>query len=161
MSACIFCQILSGELPASVVHEDDQALVFMDIHPLGRGHVLIVPRQHAAQITTLTPALGEHLFRLARQVLEAQRTLGWGLEGAHVLLNDGHRAQQKVPHVHVHVIPREKRDALPSLGRLVLHVTGLFGPAQNRERLNEQARLLAQAMAGLTAPAAQQTVPHD
>lgn len=143
MPACIFCKIRSGELPASVIHDDDHVMAFMDIHPLGRGHVLVIPHQHAAQITELTPALGEHLFRIARQVLEAQRALGWGLDGSHILLNDGHRANQKVPHVHVHVIPREKRDALPSLGRLMLHVTGLFGPAVRRERLAEQARALS------------------
>lgn len=147
MSVCIFCKIRAGELPASVVYEDDQVLAFMDIHPLGRGHVLVIPHQHAAQITELPPELGEHLFRIARRVLEAQRTLGWGLEGSHILLNDGHRANQKVPHVHVHIIPREKRDALPSLGRLMLHVTGLFGPAVKRERLDEQARSLSREMA--------------
>jgi len=147
MSACIFCQIIEGALPASVVYEDEQALAFMDIHPLGRGHVLVIPKKHAVQLTELGPEEGQHLFAIARRVLDAQRALGWGLGGSHILLNDGKSANQMVPHVHVHVIPREKGDALRSLGRLTLHVTGIFGRATRREVLEEQAAALAQQMA--------------
>lgn len=146
MSECIFCGILEGRLPASIVHEDETCTVLMDIHPLSRGHVLVIPRQHAVQLTELPSQTSQHLFSVARQVLQAQRALGWGLEGSHILLNDGRRANQMVPHVHIHVIPRERRDGPGILGRLTLHVTGLFGRAEKRERLEDQARALNQKL---------------
>ena len=146
MSECIFCQIIDGQLPASIVHEDERCVAFMDIHPLGRGHVLVIPKQHAVQLPELDAETAQHLFSVARQVLGAQRALGWGVNGTHILLNDGKAANQMVPHVHVHVIPREKRDALATLGRLALHVTGLFGPSKPRARLDEQASRLREQL---------------
>jgi len=142
MNDCIFCGILEGRLPASIVQRDDSCLAFMDIHPLSPGHVLIIPREHAMQITELPEPTVQHLFTVAHRILRAQRALGWGLEGSHILLNDGPRANQMVPHAHVHVIPREKRDGPGILGRLSLHVTGLFGRAEKRERLDDQASAL-------------------
>lgn len=142
MTDCIFCDIVAGRAPASVVYQDELCVAFMDIHPLGRGHVLVIPRQHAVQLTELTELHGSHLFRVSRFILESQRKLGWGVHGSHILLNDGRRANQIVPHVHVHIIPREKRDALPALGRLMLHVTGLMGRAASRATLEQQATAL-------------------
>ncbi|MDX1590259.1 MAG: HIT family protein [Oleiphilaceae bacterium] len=148
--SCIFCQISRGELPASMVHEDSQCLAFMDIHPLGRGHVLVIPKQHVVQSTETDPALTAHLFAVAHRILVAQRALGWGLEGTHLLLNDGRAANQTVPHMHVHVIPRERGDALRSIGRLALHVTKVFGPATRRGELDRQAQQLRQQLLGST-----------
>lgn len=142
MNDCIFCGIRDGRVPASIVYSDDTCLAFMDIHPLNRGHVLIIPRKHVMQITELPEAGVQHLFSVAHRILGAQRALGWGVEGSHILLNDGPRANQMVPHAHVHVIPREKRDGPGILGRLGLHVTGLFGRAEKRQRLDEQAGAL-------------------
>ena len=144
--SCIFCAIVSGAAPASRVFEDERCLAFMDIHPLGDGHVLIVPRQHAVQITELDADLSVHLFDIAQRILRAQRDLGLGQEGSHVLLNDGKAANQKVPHVHVHVIPRLKGDALGTVGRLALHLTGVFGRAAARSKLEAQADQLRQRL---------------
>lgn len=121
-------------------------MAFMDIHPLGRGHVLVIPRRHAVQVTDLPDTLSHHLFNVAHRVLKAQRTLGWGLDGSHVLLNDGKTANQTLPHVHVHIIPRERGDSLKSAGRLLLHVTGLFGPRTRNRTLENQANALRQAL---------------
>lgn len=145
-SNCVFCQITSGSAPAARVFEDDQCVAFMDIHPLGRGHVLVIPRQHAVQVTELSSPLTQHLFNVAQRVLKAQRTLGWGLDGTHILLNDGKTANQTLPHVHIHIIPRERGDSLKSAGRLLLHVTGLFGPRTRNHVLQEQANALRQAL---------------
>ena len=150
MNDCIFCGIVEGRLPASIVHLDDTCLAFMDIHPLNRGHVLIIPREHAMQITELPESTFQHLFTTANRILGAQRALRWGVEGSHILLNDGPRANQMVPHAHVHVIPRERRDGPGILGRLGLHVTGLFGRAEKRERLEEQAAALRHQLAEST-----------
>lgn len=143
---CIFCEIAAGVAPASRVYEDDRCVAFMDIHPLGDGHVLVIPRQHAEQITEIDPDLSLHLFKVAQSVLRAQRDNGLGLKGSHILLNDGKAANQQVPHIHVHIIPRHRGDALRSFGRLVLHVTGVFGRAQSRGTLEAQAEQLRQAL---------------
>ncbi len=144
--SCIFCQIANGDLPASRVHEDDQCLAFMDIHPLGHGHTLVIPKQHLVQSTEADPKLTAHLFTVAHRILAAQRQLGWGVEGTHLLLNDGRAANQTVPHMHVHVIPRERGDALRSLGRLALHVTKVFGPKARRDELDRQAESLRRCL---------------
>ncbi len=146
MADCIFCEIIAGRAPASIVYQDDTCLAFMDIHPLGRGHVLIVPLEHAVQLPELPDAQRTHLFRVAHHILDAQRALGWGKRGSHILLNDGPQANQMVPHIHVHIIPREKRDALPTLSRLFLHITGLMGRATARTSLDEQASALRQQL---------------
>lgn len=146
MSQCVFCQILEGRLDDSRVYEDDDCIAIMDIHPLGDGHVIVIPKRHHQHITAFSPELGDHLFRLAQRILRAQRTLGWGLQGTHILLNDGHAANQTVSHCHIHIIPRQRGDSLRSMGRLALHVTGLFGPKAARKKLDRQAQELRGAL---------------
>lgn len=141
---CVFCQILAGHLPASKVYEDDFCLAFMDIHPLGHGHVLVIPKQHKVQLTELSEEEALHLFRIGNQILHAQRLLGWGVEGSHILLNDGPSANQLVPHIHLHIIPRKRNDVLSTLGKLTLHLTGLMGFARKRELLEAEAEQLRQ-----------------
>lgn len=143
---CVFCQIISGQLPASKVFEDERCLAFMDIHPLGIGHVLVIPKQHKIQITELCEEDAQHLFRIGHRILNAQRKLGWGVEGSHLLLNDGPAANQLVPHIHLHIIPRKRNDVVSTLGKLTLHLTGLMGFARKRELLEAEAEQLRQAL---------------
>jgi histidine triad (HIT) family protein len=147
MAKCIFCDIIGEEAPAARVYEDDLCLAFLDIHSLGRGHVLIVPKEHVQQITSLPQTVSDHLFHQARRVLEAQRQLGWGVDGTNILLNDGKTANQTLPHAHVHVIPRKKGDSLKSAGKLLLHVTGLFGFRTSASQLEHQAASLRALLA--------------
>ncbi|WP_228151144.1 HIT family protein [Tamilnaduibacter salinus] len=149
MSQCVFCQIIEGQLDDSRVYEDDDCIAIMDIHPLGNGHVIVIPKYHHQHITAFSPKLGDHLFHTAQRILRAQRTVGWGLQGTHILLNDGPAANQTVSHCHIHIIPRQRGDALRSMGRLALHVTGLFGPKAARKKLDRQARALRGALSDL------------
>lgn len=142
---CVFFQILADQLPASRVYEDDSCLAFMDIHPIGRGHVLVIPKKHTVQLTELSAEESLHLFKIGNRILHAQRSLGWGVRGSHLLLNDGPAANQLVPHVHLHIIPREPKDTIRTLGKLALHLTGLMGFAHRRETLNAQAEQLRHA----------------
>lgn len=146
MRPCVFCEILAGRLDDSRVHEDDACIAIMDIHPLGDGHVIVLPKKHHQFMTEMSAADGDHLLNVAHRIMRAQRSLGWGREGIHILLNDGPAANQTVPHVHVHLIPRKRRDALRSIGRVALHVTGLFGPKAPRDRLDQQAQALREAL---------------
>jgi histidine triad (HIT) family protein len=109
-SDCIFCKILTGEIPASKIYEDEHCLAFLDIRPLAKGHTLLIPRQHAETIDQLSPMQAgqmlSNLPSLAKAVREAS-----GAEGINVLQNNGKVAHQEVLHVHFHLIPRTAGDA--------------------------------------------------
>lgn len=146
----VFDQLMSGELPAHWVHQDEHCVAFMDIHPMSPGHVLVVPRHSVATVAELSPALRSHLFELANRVaLAQQRALG--SKAQHFLINDGKAASQTVPHVHIHVIPRYDNDMLHTVGRLAWHVATLAVPKKVGERrrvqLQSEAQRLSVAMA--------------
>jgi histidine triad (HIT) family protein len=106
---CVFCQILSGALPAHIVFEDDHSLAFLDQRPLFPGHCLLVPREHHETLQTLPGKLIEPLF-LNAQVLARAVEKAMGAEGIFVGINN--RVSQSVPHLHIHVVPRRRQDGL-------------------------------------------------
>ena len=106
MNNCVFCDILSGDLPSSVVFEDELVCAFMDIQPVNPGHVLIVPKQHVILLADLHEETGGHMFRIAQRIAVALRRSGVKCEGVNLFLADGEAAGQEVFHVHLHVLPR-------------------------------------------------------
>ena len=110
MSTCIFCDILAGELEASVVFKDDLCFAFMDIQPVNPGHVLVIPTYHAASLAELDEESGAHMFRIAQRLAKALRNSGLRCEGVNLFLADGAAAGQDVFHVHLHVFPRYTGD---------------------------------------------------
>ena len=110
MEKCTFCAIIAGDAPASLVWEDSTALAFMDIRPVNPGHVLVVPRQHAASLAQLDPEVGAHLFGVAMQLAPAVRRSGVVCQGINLFLADGRAAGQEVMHVHLHIVPRFSGD---------------------------------------------------
>lgn len=141
-SPCLFCKIAAKTEPAVRVHEDDICIAFMDIHPLGKGHVLVIPRQHAQKLDELDAARRMHLYAVCDRIVAAQRRAGFGVNGSHLLLNDGKAANQHVPHVHFHLIPRSGTDSLGFFFRMILHFTGLFGLRTPVQTLESQAELI-------------------
>lgn len=109
---CVFCRILSGSLPASVVLEDEETVAFLDISPITPGHTLVVPRGHAASLAELEPETGAAVFQTAMRIAAALRTTTLQVDGVNLLLSDGAAAGQEVPHVHLHVVPRFPGDGL-------------------------------------------------
>jgi len=107
---CVFCDIVAGRGPASVVHSDETMLAFLDIRPLTAGHLLVIPRAHAAYLADLDPALGGHMFGVAQRMAAALRRSGLPCDGVNLFLADGAAAFQEVFHVHLHVIPRTAGD---------------------------------------------------
>jgi histidine triad (HIT) family protein len=105
-STCVFCEILAGRLPASLVYHDELATAFMDIQPVNPGHILVVPNRHLADLAELPPELGAHLFGVAQRLAAAVRASGLRCEGVDLFLADGEAAGQEVFHAHLHVIPR-------------------------------------------------------
>jgi histidine triad (HIT) family protein len=108
---CIFCKIVAGELPAQIVDEDERAIAFMDINPATRGHLLVIPREHASDVLTVE---SEDLVACAAMAQRMARRVTERLEPAGVnLLNScGRAAWQTVFHFHLHVIPRYAGDPL-------------------------------------------------
>lgn len=107
---CIFCRIIAGELPASVIYRDDTAIAFMDTNPVTTGHLLVVPLEHFAHLSEMDEETGAHLFRVAMRLQDAVRRSGLKCEGINLFLADGEAAGQEVFHVHLHVIPRYQGD---------------------------------------------------
>jgi len=110
MSDCVFCDILSGKLPASIVYQDERCTAFMDIQPVNSGHVLVIPNRHAAFLADLNEETGGHMFRVAQRLARALRNSGIRCEGVNFFLADGAAAMQDVFHVHLHVFPRYRGD---------------------------------------------------
>ncbi|WP_104482198.1 HIT family protein [Actinokineospora auranticolor] len=105
----MFCRIVSGELPAATVHEDDDSVAFLDHRPLFRGHVLLVPRTHVTVLSDLPAERVGPFFTLAQRLERAVED-GLGADGSLILINNV--ISQSVPHLHLHVIPRNRKDGL-------------------------------------------------
>lgn len=110
-SSCIFCKIVAGELPATIVDEDERTIAFMDIAPATRGHALVIPRHHAPDLLSVgdddLAAVTASAARLAARMTERL-----GTDGISLLNSCGAAAWQTVFHFHVHVIPRYEGDPL-------------------------------------------------
>lgn len=109
MAACIFCDIIAGAAPAHVVLDDDVAMAFLDTKPLFPGHTLLVPKVHHETLADLPPDLVEPLFARAQRLSHIMET-DFGAMGSFVAMNN--RVSQSVPHLHVHVVPRSRKDGL-------------------------------------------------
>lgn len=109
---CVFCDVVRGEGPASQVWHDDRVLAFMDIRPVNPGHLLIVPRTHAASLAELEELDGQRVFAVAKKLAAALRQSGLQCEGINLFLADGQAAGQDVFHTHLHVLPRYESDGV-------------------------------------------------
>jgi histidine triad (HIT) family protein len=147
MAECIFCAIAAGRAPASLIHEDERCLAFLDIYPVRAGHALIVPRRHAVRLADLAPGDGAAVFELATRVAQALRDSELPCDDVNLLLNDGPGANQTVPHLHVHVIPRQGRDLARVLGKLLQRPVAPLLGGRPRAELDRQAAGLRAALA--------------
>jgi histidine triad (HIT) family protein len=106
---CIFCKILRGDIPSSKVLEDDHAVAILDIHPVNLGHILLIPKEHHADLTELTDAAAAQTAALLPRLCRAVRS-ATGADGFNVIVNNGRAAGQTVDHGHWHIIPRFHND---------------------------------------------------
>src|SRR5687767_1277986 len=108
---CIFCKILAGELPGTIVDEDERTVSFMDINPGTKGHALVVPREHTTDLLTISEddlaAVSQAAQRLATKAKERL-----GADGVNLVNSCGAAAWQTVFHFHMHVVPRYEDDPL-------------------------------------------------
>ncbi|MBP5253966.1 MAG: HIT family protein [Lachnospiraceae bacterium] len=109
MENCIFCRIISGEIPSLKVYEDAYCIAALDINPGSPGHTLIIPRVHRKDLLEMDEALAGKLMMTAREIggREMERL---GADGFNIVQNNGIAAGQTIPHFHIHVIPRYHGD---------------------------------------------------
>ena len=106
---CIFCKLANGDIPTATVYEDEYLRAIMDAAPANKGHIIILPKSHAANIYELEDEYVSRTFVLAKKLAVALKKLT-GCDGVNILQNNGEAAGQTVFHFHVHVIPRFKND---------------------------------------------------
>lgn len=108
---CIFCKIIEGELPCYKVYEDKRALAFLDINPVNKGHVLVIPKEHYLNMFDVPPDLLKDLA-VVSQKLAKVLTEALGVKGYNFTVNNGKVAGQVIDHLHFHIIPRYEGDNL-------------------------------------------------
>ncbi len=109
MESCIFCKIANKEIPSKVIYEDEKCLVFLDISPATKGHVLIIPKNHYADLFEIEESELFYLMGIAQKISQRLKDR-LGFEGLNVVQNNGSIAGQTVFHYHIHLIPRYKHD---------------------------------------------------
>lgn len=106
---CIFCKIIEGDIPSKTLYENEEFKVIFDISPASKGHVIILPKYHVANIFELPEEITAKAFVLAKKIATVlQKVLN--CDGVNILQNNGEAAGQTVFHLHIHVIPRYKDD---------------------------------------------------
>lgn len=106
---CIFCKILADEIPSTIVYEDEDCRAILDVNPAARGHVIILPKKHAANIFELPDEGTAKIFVVAKKIATAVKKT-YQCDGVNILQNNGEAAGQTIFHLHVHVIPRFEGD---------------------------------------------------
>lgn len=129
MSDCIFCKIISKELPASIVYEDDEAIAFLDIYPITEGHTLVIPKKHFVTLSDCDEKTAQHLITVIKK-LNGAVSKSVKCEGILNEVMNGEAAGQEVFHVHFHIVPRYDGDGF-----------GWFYPKGYREKIEEREKL--------------------
>ena len=106
---CIFCKIANGEIPSKTLYEDDKFRVILDLGPASKGHALILPKYHYANLYELPDEMAGEVMKLAKK-MATQMTERLGCEGFNLVQNNGELAGQTVFHFHMHLIPRYRDD---------------------------------------------------
>ena len=110
-SNCIFCKIIAGEIPSKTVYEDEGYKAIMDVSPASKGHVIVLPKNHASNVFEISEEELSGAMIVAKKVA-AMLKEKLGCDGVNILQNNGEAAGQTVFHLHVHVIPRYKGDTV-------------------------------------------------
>ena len=122
---CIFCKIANGEIPSSTIYEDEFFRVILDLSPATKGHALILPKQHMANIFEMDDTTAEKVFVLAKRIAKAMKS-ALNCDGLNIVQNNGEVAGQTVFHFHMHIIPRYDNDGQ--------HITWIPGTSEADER---------------------------
>lgn len=108
---CIFCKIIAGDIPTHKIYEDDRVMAFLDILPISPGHTIIVPRSHVADMEDVTnedlTAMSIAMKKIGKAMID-----GLDVKGYSIFMDNKSAANQHVPHIHFHIVPRKEGDGL-------------------------------------------------
>lgn len=141
---CLFCDLAAGKVPASIVHQDELTLAFVDLRQFHPGHTLVIPRHHFQDVRELDDATGAALMATVTRVTRAVATV-FPNEGVSLWHSIGEAAFQEVPHLHIHIHPRFRDDE-------VLRVYPSPPATPNKEKRDQYAAILRQNLAQASAP---------
>ncbi|NNF68639.1 MAG: HIT family protein [Acidimicrobiia bacterium] len=136
---CVFCDIVAGRAPASVVLDDDRVIVIMDIRPVTSGHMLVIPKDHVRDLADIEPDTASRMIHTAQRLTGALEQSGVPHEGTNLFYADGEAAFQEVFHAHLHVIPRFPGDGFR------ISATG-WSDQPSRDELDENAMTIRDAL---------------
>jgi histidine triad (HIT) family protein len=111
MDDCIFCKIIRKEIPANIIHETDDVIAFVDLHPNNFGHSLVMPKKHVRNVYELTPEIWSYLGPEITKISEAVKR-AVDADGINVHMNNDSASGQIIFHQHTHIIPRYENDGL-------------------------------------------------
>ena len=130
---CVFCDIVQRTVPSQIIYEDDRFMAILDKYPISKGHTLVLPKKHFQRVQELSQK--EFCAMYARvYALNALITSRLGATASHISINDGAAANQLIPHVHVHIIPRSENDSAGFTARKLI-------PAQEMEQIRLKLRV--------------------
>ena len=118
--SCVFCAVVAGDAPAVRIYEDDDYLAILDVRPIVRGHTLVIPKKHTADLTDTPAQTVADMVRIGQRIGLAARASELKADGNNVVFNDGKAAFQSVFHIHLHVTPRKSGDKLTFAKGLVV-----------------------------------------
>jgi histidine triad (HIT) family protein len=133
---CIFCRIVRKEAPASILYEDDRALVFLDIRPLNEGHTLVIPKEHYETVYDMPEELVSHIYKIVKRSAVAVKA-ATNADGITIIQQNERAAGQEILHLHVHVVPRYEGQTLPHFRDI---------PHASREQLERAAERIRQKL---------------
>lgn len=136
---CVFCRIIAGEETVSIVHEDDQALAFMDIQPASPGHVLVVSREHHTDLFDVPAEVAAHCLNVAQELAPGIRT-ATGAGAVNLFSANGRAGGQDVLHFHLHLIPVREDETFD------LQLPKPDAPVPSRSQLNVMAARIGRAV---------------
>lgn len=111
MADCIFCKIIDGDIPSKLIYEDNDFKAILDVAPATKGHVLILPKEHAVTLTDLSDEKASKILVLAKKIVEALKKVH-GFTDYNIIQNNGRISGQTVGHFHLHIIPRYSVDEI-------------------------------------------------
>ncbi|MBO6108770.1 MAG: HIT family protein [Eubacterium sp.] len=108
---CIFCKIIKGDIPSTAVYEDDDVKAILDVNPAAEGHVIVIPKEHAENVFSISDEALMKTICVAKRVAAALKK-AYNCDGVNIIQNNGEAAGQTVFHLHIHVIPRYEGDTV-------------------------------------------------
>jgi histidine triad (HIT) family protein len=134
--SCIFCKIVKGQIPASMVYEDENVMVFLDIRPLSTGHTLVIPKEHFVDLFDIPQEALNHVQAATKQVAKAVKQ-ATAADGISIIQQNGKAAGQDIFHFHAHIVPRFEGEKLPHFSELKM---------AERAALDEMAKKIKQEL---------------